>query len=591
MNQQILPNILPEIETNQQHESVEVAIRLLSQTQGVYIFRLSCTSLQPIHPAAITLRWKLPYLHAKGVWKSDSVHNKRQQYDWELEHLVSRISVNAPVISVFGTKDQNIITFALSEVINQTEMNAMLREEDNHLYCHVTLFQEPTDPITDYEMDLRVDMRKIHFGVAMQETAAWWATMPGLRPASVPALAKAPLYSTWYQFHQSLDETILLEELVIAQKIGLELVILDDGWQTHDSNRGYDYTGDWQPERIPQMAEFVSQIQQLGMKAGLWFSVPFCGKQSKAFQSFEGKYLTESHRWAPVFDVRFPEVRAYLTNLYLKALTTWGLDALKLDFIDDFQVYEETSFEMGTGRDFISVNEAVDALMTDIHVQLSAINPEVAIEFRQRYVGPAMRKFGNMFRAFDCPNDPITNRIRITDVKLLAGNTAVHSDPITWHPQDTIENAAIQLLNSMFGVPQISMELRLLPSEQLQMLAHYLAYWKKHRSILLEGQFTPHMPLSNYPVLEAKKDQHTILVAYDPLILDISLHPGSRVDIFNATDGERLLLKMNQDAPDFHIEGYSCLGAASDPKCLALGTQYYQIQIPRGGHARLTTTR
>ena len=47
------------------------------------------------------------------------------------------------------------------------------------------------------------------------------------------------------------------------------------------------------------------------------------------------------------------------------------------------------------------------------------------------------------------------NRIRIADIRMLAGNTAVHSDMITWHHDETLEIAALQLVNTLFGVPQI----------------------------------------------------------------------------------------------------------------------------------------
>jgi len=116
--------------------------------------------------------------------------------------------------------------------------------------------------------------------------------------------------------------------------MGCELIILDDGWQTMDGNRGYDFCGDWQPERIPNMREFVENLHQIDMKFGLWFSVPFCGVKSKAYQRFKGKFLTENHRWAPVFDPRYPDVREYLIDIYTNALTDYNLDAFKLDFIE-----------------------------------------------------------------------------------------------------------------------------------------------------------------------------------------------------------------------------------------------------------------
>ncbi len=60
--------------------------------------------------------------------------------------------------------------------------------------------------------------------------------------------------------------------------------------------------------------------------------------------------------------------------------------------------------------------------------RLRAIKPEVMIEFRQSYIGPKMRRYGNLFRADDCPLDAISNRVRCSDIRLIAGDTAVHAD-------------------------------------------------------------------------------------------------------------------------------------------------------------------
>ncbi|MEL6923799.1 MAG: glycoside hydrolase family 36 protein, partial [Bacteroidota bacterium] len=382
--------LFPDISIQNENPNLHSSLALQLQADGVYHFRLSIRADVPTAPTPITLRWRRPALNVKGVWKCGAIHNKRLQYDWELEHLQSRISVDAPVVAVFGHRDENVATFACSDAINLVALNVLLREEDSHLYFHLTFFSERHPAIDAYEADLYVDLRNIHFAEALQQTATWWEQFPALQPAPVPHLAKAPLYSTWYNFHQDLDESILLEECRIAVDLGYELIILDDGWQTMDNNRGYDYTGDWQPDRFPDLAGFVAKVHALGMQFGLWFSVPFCGKHSKAYQRFKGKFLTENHRWAPVFDPRYPEVRQYLIDTYVNALTSYKLDAFKLDFIDDFRVYPETVLTKADGRDYANVNAAVDRLLTDVMQALRAIQPDIAIEFRQQYVGPAM---------------------------------------------------------------------------------------------------------------------------------------------------------------------------------------------------------
>ncbi len=45
-----------------------------------------------------------------------------------------------------------------------------------------------------------------------------------------------------------------------------------------------------------------------------------------------------------------------------------------------------------------------------------------------------MRKYGNMFRISDCPNDALTNRERTIDIRLLYGNTAAHAEGLFLTP-------------------------------------------------------------------------------------------------------------------------------------------------------------
>ena len=550
----------------------------------IYDVKLSANEFIEIQP--ITLQWVIPAHNIKGVWKPTSDFSKRIQADWELDHMESRISIDAPVISLFGNDDENVLTFACSNAINKLELNARIREENDCFYCHVTLFSERSAKIKEYQVQVRIDTAKKHFSSALKETASWWEGFADLKPAYVPAIAKTPLYSTWYQFHQDLDVDQLIEECKIAKRIGYESIIIDDGWQTNDSNRGYDYTGDWLPERLTNPKEFVRSVQGIGMKIGFWFAVPFCGKKSKAYQKFKGKFLTENHRWAPVLDPRFPEVREYLITIYKKALLEWNLDGLKLDFIDDFRLYPDTVVSRTDGRDYSSINEAVDRLMTDIIDTLRSINSEVFIEFRQKYTGPAMRKYGNIFRAFDCPGDATMNRIRIADINMLAGTTAVHSDMVTWHKNEQLEIAALQLVNTLFGVPQISVRLKELHKDHLEMVSFYTSYWTKNKDILLDGEFIPRKPLANYPIQQVSKNDSLIVGLYDEYIVHLE-QAHKNIDILNAQLATSIIIKVAKNMGQYQCKTYDCKGNLTSQNKLTLNG-LIEIKVPACGIVQLT---
>ncbi|WP_010179227.1 glycoside hydrolase family 36 protein [Aquimarina agarilytica] len=572
-----------QIEIFKNTDDFKVTSNLIKQYGKVAIYELHFFSDIEFEPQKTTFKWKYPAINVKGVWKPTSDFSKRIMDDWELDHMQARIAVDSPVISVFGHNDANSMTFACSDAINTTALNVLYREEDNYMYCHVSFFTEKHHKIKNYKAQLIIDTTDYHFSNALDKVSQWWSSFDQLSPIMpVSEAAKLPVYSTWYQFHQNLDTTTLIEECNKANKLGFGLIIIDDGWQTNDDNRGYDFTGDWESDRIPEMKSFVAQVHQTGMKLALWYSVPFCGKKSKAYQKFKNMLLVDEHRWAPVFDPRYPEVRDHLITIYANALKEWNLDGFKLDFIDEFRVYPNTILTMENGRDYASVNLAVDRLMTDITKTLKGIKSDLVIEFRQKYTGPAMRKYGNMFRAFDCPGDSVMNRVRIADLRMLSGETAVHSDMFTYHPNESTEIKALQVVNTLFGVPQLSILLKNASENELKMIAFYTNYWNKNKAILLQGKFTPLKPLANYPIIKAATNAHSIIGVYDDYMLDIDMNVD-RIDIINAKISEEIVLNYNTIHSAYTCIVYDCMGNEVNQFSMQMNEAFKPIKVPPCG--------
>lgn len=578
------------IEINCSDDSIHTSLIKSYDKSGIVVFDFEVNNHNKKFFKPVTLSWKIPAINVKGIWKPTSDYSKRIQADWELGHLESRISIDAPVINLFGHDDSNVLTFACSNVINKIEMNARISEEENHFYCHITFFSELEEPISNFKAQILLDYRNQHFSECLKEVSKWWETFENLVPAYVPQIAKKPLYSTWYQFHQNLEEDVLLKECKIAYDMGYKSIILDDGWQTEDSNRGYDYTGDWRPDRIPDMVSFVDEIHEIGMKVALWYSVPFCGKKSDAYKKFKGKFLTENHRWAPVFDPRYPEVREYLISIYKNALHEWNLDGFKLDFIDDFHQYQDTPLGKENGRDYASINEAVDRLMSDVLKTLQSINPEIFIEFRQKYTGPAMRKYGNMFRAFDCPGDSTMNRVRIADIRMLCGNTAVHADMVTWHPEEPVEIAALQLINTFFGVPQLSIMLQDMSSSHLKMISFYTKYWNEYVDVLMNGNFVPYKPLANYPLQIVTTERYTIIGVHDEFVLPLD-KVTSNIHILNAQIANEIILKCSEYFGVYKALIHDCQGNIVSDASIDLSEGLVMVKVPPCGIVLLEELR
>ncbi|MEM6805358.1 MAG: glycoside hydrolase family 36 protein [Bacteroidota bacterium] len=558
--------------------------RILEEGLIEYCYRINAPEGTPISP--LKFQCTYPAKDIQGVWHPNSLHDKRLRADWEAPSLGSRVSVGAPVISLFGNQDHNRLTLACSEVVELVLLEAPVREEDNLIYASVEFFTEYSDLAKEYEIRILVDKRVQPFYLSLKEVSNWWNGFERLKAPISPPAAYDAVYSTWYAYHQSLDPDELMAECREAVKLGYKTIILDDGWQTEDSNRGYDFTGDWEAQRLTEMEKLVADIHGLGMKVMLWYSVPFCGVKSKAYQRFKGKFLTENHRWAPVFDPRYPEVRKYLVETYAKALIDWNLDGFKLDFIDDFKVYPETPAGKVEGRDFASIYKATEQLLGEIHERLTGIKPDVLIEFRQEYVGPIVQKHANMFRAFDCPNDAVTNRIRTTDLRLLTAEAAIHSDMFTWHPDEEVEIAALQILNILFSVPQLSVRLNETSEAHVEMIKFLTNYWNKRREVFMHGNFEAFRPLANYPLLKGDKDGVLILASFENQVLTWE-ERYDQVDLVNAGPEDRMYVRFDQNATPFELKVYDCKGNERSRDLIHPRKGILEIEVPHSGLAML----
>ncbi|NSW54097.1 MAG: alpha-galactosidase [Anaerolineae bacterium] len=546
----------------------------------------------PARPPRVYLMWQFPQVDTHLLWHSACGHRRSIPPNWAAQGVHSKSSRNAPVLSLYSLSGENRLTFALADALNPAFLGAGVSEETGTIDCAVVLFTETTAPFTSYETSLYIDRRALPFHRVLADAAELWAGLGGYTPAPVPEHARLPMYSSWYSYHQVLDPAALEAECQLAKQLGMEAIIVDDGWQTTDNARGYAYCGDWEvtPEKFPDFKAHVARVHALGLKYVLWFSVPFVGVHSKAYERFQGMFLdpeSATHGWHTL-DPRFPQVREYLVELYKSFITRYDIDGFKLDFIDSFVLRPETEHSTGGGRDMDSLAEAVDRLLTDVTAALRALKPEVLIEFRQAYIGPVMRKYGNMLRAGDVPNDFHGNRIGTVDVRLLAAETAVHADMVMWHPADSVESAAMQLVHTLFAVPQVSVRLAEIPEAHRRMVAFYLRFWREQRDVLLDGTFLPEEPGALYPVVQAVTKTRHLAACYSGRLVDLKGDMPQEIFVVNGTLNEELVIHFSDDPGARKLEIWDCQGELLQELEMDFYAEPYMIAIPPAGVLKLT---
>jgi len=281
-------------------------------------------------------------------------------------------------------------------------------------------------------------------------------------------------------------------------------------------------------------------------------------------------------------------VREYLIGVYERCINDFDLDGFKLDFIDCFGTVEETKDSFGEGRDYQSVPEAADRLMSDVITRLQAIKPDVMIEFRQGYIGPAMRKYGNIFRVGDEPNNAAGNRIGSMLLRGLTGNTAVHSDMVMWHYEDTVESAAMQLIHAMFTIPQISVRLDEVPKSHIDMIRRYCAFWREHRDVLIDGKIQPMHPDFGYPVVISETDSKVAAAAYADGFIPLPDIGDRTLVLANGTLRDHIIIETPKHLAERRIQVWSCTGELVLDESRDLPSGPSSIPVPPAGTCVVT---
>lgn len=568
-----------------QNEGALISVTPVFEQDGVAYYHVNMDFPRNAVPSKVTVAWREPMVGLLHVGYPCCTGHFLMHQSWCATENRSRFCFGAPMLYTIGPDDKNAATVAVSDPFTPLTIYYYVGDFPlmDVVRYEIVFFDGMTNPMSHYEADIRIDSRDIPYYESVGDVYPWWASL-GYEIPEPPAAAEDALYSSWYSYLQMPDQEKLLADLRIASDLGFRTVILDDGWQFEGEPRdgAYNACGDWlvAKDKFPDFKFFVDEIHRLGMKLLVWFNVPFIGIESKAYETFRGKYLSDDGQWG-VLDPRYPEARDYIVNTYKRFIRDYEIDGFKLDFIDSFAPGNLTA-PFGEGMDTETIDDAVKKLLDEIVFELGEMKEDLLYEYRQNYIGPAINRYGNMLRVGDCAYDALINRLVMIDLRLLHYPVAVHSDMLYWAKEESVELCAKQLLNILFAVPQISVVLAESTEEQKALLRHYLAYWTENREILLHGDFKPFHPEANFPVVTAENEEKEITVLYEDL--PFTYH-GKAADVFQNTDKAGLVFE-NPTTDRLSYEIYDCFGKLLE-KSEIHGKAFLRLPVPKAGMLRL----
>ncbi|HAU67298.1 MAG TPA: alpha-galactosidase [Gammaproteobacteria bacterium] len=158
-------------------------------------------------------------------------------------------------------------------------------------------------------------------------------------PKQFQGVARPTYLNSWEAHYFDVSEDAVVELAHKAKDVGVEMLVLDDGWfkgRADDTSS----LGDWfsDEEKFPNgMASAAKRVRDLGLKFGLWFEPEMVNRKSDLYRAHPQWILQVPHRTLStgrqqlILDLSNPEVVEYLFERIDDFLSSGQIDYVKWD--------------------------------------------------------------------------------------------------------------------------------------------------------------------------------------------------------------------------------------------------------------------
>lgn len=186
------------------------------------------------------------------------------------------------------------------------------------------------------------------------------------------------LINNWEATYFNFDTDKLIDIAKEASKLGIEMLVMDDGWFGHrDSDNSS--LGDWfvyEKKLKGGLKYLVDEVNKLGMKFGIWFEPEMISPDSELYKAhpdwaiqIKGRPLTLC-REQYVLDYSRKEVRDYVYGMMRKILDSANIEYIKWDMNRQLTEVGSTTLPAERQRELwhryvLGVYDLMDRLTTD----------------------------------------------------------------------------------------------------------------------------------------------------------------------------------------------------------------------------------
>ncbi len=459
----------------------------------------------PGHSGIMQMRFSVPILDMHGYWVPES-RTPSTKIVWVIESK-SAGQRAFPFIAFFNSRQINRLSAGLTNLTDDARILAKMNQEK----CTYDITIEVALGKDSQDFELVIDQRP----QVWTDSLADWRKALALPLPEFPEGAWEPVFCTWYAVHAAVTQDWVEKNAEVASRLGFRTLIIDDGWcfdvmkrvSPETISTWYEMIGDWflSEKKFPDFENHRKRVQAMGMKYLLWVAPFLIGAKSELYKQLADIVKPEYHEGCYTFDSSRKEAAKLLLGKMKHVIQDYGLDGLKVDFLD----YIFPNMEEPRGED-------TTHFIQELARTIRKVKKDALIEFRQAYATPGMLAYGTQFRAGDVPFDFIDNFHRLAQIRISVGDgVPVHADPAYWHPQESPENISRHMIASLAGVPMLSMDLLAISETEQKIIRHWLGFYQAHRETFNYGKWDVTYHQSGTAYAMVSNERESIIILHD----------------------------------------------------------------------------
>lgn len=537
-------------------------------------------------PQPFSLTVKFPKDKINQLWNSKTWSNKSSftipSYD--------RAAAEFSIISGLTINDQNQITLTCKDLYRGKFISSSVTEVQDSIAFKLGFFEDnpPLSSLQDYHAKVFIDFRNIRFSEAVLDASKWLHEEEFKKSTVRVDTTNVPVFSTWYPMHRNIPLENITRELDSLRTFQFKSILIDDGWQAL-VNMKVDTTYSYEQNSFETMNLFKQKCEKMNLPIYLWYSLPFVGGNPVILKKFEGKYIRyRAPRQMYVLDPRYADVRKYLIKTYIDFLEQWKFDGYWFDFLKGFYPSEGQVIDDDLGRDFVSINLAVDTLYSEMAERLKSIRPDIFLGQEFQVVGPNLVSYQSFLTGFVGVENTQVVREKMVNNRLLYGKYTPFMEVVAITPKDKPADIARKMQAVLFGNPYLSFFITTMPEESKQVIRFWLEYWKKNYEVIFNGDFEPMQVSRFYPVIKSTGNNKIIYALYDDYSVILPKVSDVEIDVINSKASPGVSFGFSDSQGAYGYEVFNCQGKSTGKGTLNSKTRKdVEAMVPVGGYVRI----